>query len=598
MEPSLYTDIDGRRLYYMFVAGARKIIENQARLNSINVFPVKDGDTGTNMAATVRSVIETLKPERSYKAMMGLIAESSLMSARGNSGIIFAQFLYGVSKETAADPQITVDQFAASIKNSVDYVYKAVSDPVEGTMLTIIRVWAEFIDTNRSHFKDFSQLFVKSKKTLEKALADTKTQLKVLEKADVVDAGANAFFYFIEGMIDFIKQNNIRELFQAAPQVDLAVSHDETIPEEVKFRFCTEAILKNVTIEHEELTKKLNEHGDSVVLAGAKETSRIHIHTNHPATLFDKLKNFGTITFQKVDDMLRQSEAVYNRKWNIALVTDSACDLPDELIDSYQIHLLPLNIFFGENHYLDRLTIRPEQFYRRLETDPAFPKTAQVNETAFRNLYAHLASHYDAIISVHLTDKFSGTYFSGVKAAEQVSKEFNKPIAVIDSKNVSAGMGLTVLRIAEAIEEGMPFDQIVERATTWVADSRIFVSVKTLKYMVKGGRVSPLKGLLARLMNVNPIVSMDPDGKSMIFGKTYSQKANMEKVMNHVKDITRDRPVWKYVVLHANNPGGAQWYSDALSALTGKSPTAVVNISPVIGANAGLGAASIAFMYE
>ncbi len=598
MSNTTNTNIDGRQLYYMFLAGARKIIENQARLNRINVFPVNDGDTGTNMASTVRSVIENLQPHRSYKNMMEMIAETSLVNARGNSGIIFAQFLYGVSSETVASPQITLQQFVDSIKNSVEYVYQAVANPVEGTMLTIIRVWAEFIDHNKAHFEDFKELFLHSKKILEKALAETKSQLAVLEKANVVDAGAKAFCFFIEGMIDFVKLNNVRDLLKTKTSVEVFEKHEEHLPEEVEFRFCTEAIIKDLKLGKEELSKRLQEAGNSVVIAGAKKTSRIHVHTNSPAELFDDLKEFGTISYQKVDDMVRQSEVVYKRKWNIAVVTDSTCDLPDEIIDQYQIHMLPLNVYFGDNHFLDRVTIQPEQFYNRMEKDPIFPKTAQINEVSFRNLYSHLASHYDAIISIHLTDKFSGTYFSATKAAEQISREFNKPLAVIDSKNVSAGMGLTVLRVAQAVEEGQKFDQIVENAKKWVDEAKIFVSVKTLKYMVKGGRVSPLKGLIAKIMNVKPIVSMDENGKSLIFGKTYSQSSNMRKVLKHISEISADKKIWNYIVLHANNPDGAKWYTQQMQILTSQEPAAVVNISPVIGANAGTGAASVALMFE
>lgn len=592
------SEIDGRRLYYTFIAGAQKIIENQVRLNKINVFPVNDGDTGSNMASTIRAVIEAIKPHRSYKVTVDLIAETTLVNARGNSGIIFAQFLYGVSNETGDLHTITINQFIDSINKSVRYVYDAVANPVEGTMLTIIKDWAHFLDSNRTKFVDFNELFLKSKAILEKALAETKQKLDVLSKANVVDAGANAFVYFIEGIIEFLSAKNLKQFLQIKAENDIFSKVEEHIPEIVEYRFCTEAMIKNVSLDHKTLSNFIQQHGDSVVVAGTSKTTRIHVHTNHPEVLFNNLKDFGTITFQKADDMLRQSEVVYKRKWNIALVTDSACDLSDDLMEYYQIHSLPINIYMGDNHYLDKVTIKPEQFYEHLNKSKGYPKTAQINEVAFRNVYSHLASHYDAIIAIHLTSKFSGTFFNSKKAAEKVSNEFGKPIAVIDSKNVSGAIGLIVLRTAKAIESGQKFEDIVKNTEKWVKDSRIFVSVKTLKYMVRGGRVSPLKGIIAGLLNVNPIVSMDEDGKSMIFGKTYNQKSNMEKVIKHVKDITSNRPVWNYIILHANNPDAAQWYSNKMKAISQKEPVSFVNISPVISANAGIGAASVAFMYE
>src|SRR5512135_1896736 len=132
-------EMDGRSLYYTFIAGAKKVIEHQVELNKINVFPVKDGDTGSNLAATIRSVIESLHPHRSYKITADRIAESTLMNARGNSGIIFAQFFYGLSSETGEFKSISIRQFAEIMKRSVSYVYEAVARPVEGTMLTVIR---------------------------------------------------------------------------------------------------------------------------------------------------------------------------------------------------------------------------------------------------------------------------------------------------------------------------------------------------------------------------------------------------------------------------------------------------------------------------
>ena len=206
------------------------------------------------------------------------------------------------------------------------------------------------------------------------------------------------------------------------------------------------------------LLQNIEKFGNSVVVAGSDKIRRLHIHTNTPADLFDELRSYGTITFQKADDMVRQSQAVYNRKWKIALVTDSTCDLSPELIDSYQINMLPININFGENHYLDKITIQPEQFYKLLDESPDYPKSAQVNEATFVNLYSHLASHYDSVIAIHLSDKLSGTYNSSLKAAKSVSRELNKPVSVINSRNLSGALGLIVLRVAQAIESGLSHD--------------------------------------------------------------------------------------------------------------------------------------------
>jgi uncharacterized protein len=596
--PVPLNEMDGRRLYYTFIAGARKVIEHQIELNKINVFPVNDGDTGTNLASTIRAVVDSLHPHRSYKVTADRIAETTLVNARGNSGIIFAQFLYGMSCETGNYKTITISQFAESIKNSIRYIYEAVANPVEGTMLTVIKDWAEYIYENRFRITDFNQMFLSSLSVLNKSLTETKSKLAVLAKANVVDAGAKGFVFFVEGITDFIANSNLKELVQVKAETGVFEKIEESIPEKPDFRFCTEALIKNSTLNSKDLLSTLEKFGNSIVIAGSERMRRLHVHTNTPAILFNELRNTGILAFQKADDMIRQSEVVYNRKWKIALVTDSTCDLSQELIDKYQLNMLPININFGQNHYLDKVTIQPEQFYTLLEENIDYPKSAQVNEKAFVNLYSHLASHYDSVIAIHLSDKLSGTFNSSQKAAREISKEFGKPISVINSKNLSGALGLLVLRAAKAIEEGYSHDDVVRMTQKWTSDVKILVSVRDIKYLIRGGRLSATKGLIARILNINPIVSIDETGKAIVFDKAFNQKANMEKVMGHVKKICSERKVWNYIVLHANNEEAAGWYAEKMQTLTGLTPVSVVNISPVIGANVGIGAAAIAFLSD
>jgi len=144
----------------------------------------------------------------------------------------------------------------------------------------------------------------------------------------------------------------------------------------------------------------------------------------------------------------------------------------------------------------------------------------------------------------------------------------------------------------------LPIEEIVESVNKWRADAKIFVSVKDLRYMIKGGRVSKRKGFVANLLGINPIVSMDNDGKSILFGQTFSQKANINKVMKHIRKISADRTVWNYTVLHAHNLEGAEIYTRKMVELTGKRPVSVVDISPVIGMNAGNGTIAVSLLFD
>lgn len=591
-------ELDGRFLYYTFLAGGNKILQHQADLNRINVFPVSDKDTGTNMASTIRSILDKVKPETSFSETFKKISEAALVGARGNSGIIFAQFLHSFSRETQNSAKLSLSEFADALKKSVPGLYGSISNPAEGTMLTVIREWSDYLHIKKNKFTDYKHAILDSINVLQKSLLETNQKLEALKNTKLVDAGAKGFVLFIEGIVEFIKCSNIRKCIELPVEVP-GIIHSEDIPKEhIHNRYCTEAVIRDTTLNRGEIENFLKARGDSIVIAGSSAMTRIHVHTNEPSELFYKLKDHGTITLQKVDDMVRQQDMAFNRKWKIALVTDSTCDLPEELIEKYQINIVPLNINFGERHFLDKITIKPHRFYDMLETEDVFPTTSQINEASFVNIYSQLASHYDSIISVHLTGKFSGTYESAVSAGKVIEKEFGVKVGVVDSRTLSGALGLLVLEAANLIEKGKSHDEIIKSVESNRINSKIYVSVKTLKYMVKGGRVSKGKGAIANMLGINPIVSMDEEGNSTLMGSTFSQKANINKVIKTIKRSMLTSEIESYIILHAHNENAANIYKNKMKEITGIDPVGVVNISPVIGMNAGLGTAAVSVKHK
>lgn len=590
--------INGKLLYYAFLAGSKQILNNQTELNQINVYPVNDKDTGTNLASTVRAIIENIKPTRSYSETVKDIANSALIGARGNSGAIVAQFLVGLSNGMGNSRTITFDEFALSVEKSIPFIYEAIEKPVEGTILTVIKDWSDFLKSKRNNGTNLNITFIESLDVIEKSLRLTTSKLQYLSKYNVVDAGAKGFVIFIKGIVDFLRKPNIREL--AIENIEkIEIIHTEEIDnEEISNRFCTEAVIKKSNLNKEELKNILADFGDSIVIAGNENLCRIHVHTNNPSELFHKLQSHGTITFQKAEDMIRQNEIATKRKWNIALVTDSTCDLSAELLEFYQINVVPLNLIFGDNHYLDKVTLQPDQFYELLENSPVFPTTSQINEWTFTNLYSHLASHYDAIIAIHLTGEFSGTYKNSLIAGERIKKEFNKPVYVINSKNLSGALGLLVLQAAKNIENGKSAEEVAEIIESETGNAKIYVSVKDFQYMIKGGRVSGTKGKIAKAMGIIPVITMDINGKSKLFGAAFSQKGSLKKIYRHIQKNLMDKSIWNYILLHSNNQTEVINIENKMVELTGQKPVSVVNISPVIGMHAGSGAVAIALLYN
>ena len=589
------TSLNGKNLYYLFLAGARKILENQAEINRINVFPVPDADTGTNLASTIRSIIDNITPDPSYKITADAIAIAALDGARGNSGVIFAQFLYGLSNETGNCKEVSISSFSESVNNSIKYIYEAFSNPVEGTMLTVIREWAQYIDQHKERLEDFTHLLHESCEAAKKSLFETTAKLKELAKANVVDAGGKGFVLFLEGIIEYVKTGNIRQVLELKGQKELFEFPEEEIDiTSLKYQYCSEALIKGNKLDKEKIRETVSSLGDSVIIAGSDSNLRLHIHTNEPAKLFETLSPFGTLSFQKADDMFRQYEVAHNRKYNIALVTDSACDIPAGIIEKYQIHQIPLNLHVGDNNYLDKLTIHPDQFYKVLDSATEHPTTSQINEKAFVNMYSHLASHYDSVISIHLSGPLSGTYRNSQSAAKKISAEMNKTISTIDSGTVSGAIGLLVMEAARMIKEGRNHWNIVDSIENLKKYTRIYVSLKTMKNLVRSGRISALKGWLARLLNVRPVIFINQEGKVDMLEKSFGQKGTLTKILRHIRRLTKENINLKYFVLHVNNLDGSREFASRLKEITGNEPVAILEAAPVLGLHTGPGTLAVA----
>ncbi len=591
-------ELDGRQLYYSFLAGAQRIFDHQKLLNKINVFPVADADTGTNLASTMRSIMDAIIPTDNLKQTAVALADAALIGARGNSGIIFAQFLYGFSNEIKSNATIDIQSFAESMKKAVAYAYDAIANPVEGTILTVIKEWADYIYLLKDQFDDFIKLLVEAYRRALESLADTTKKLEVLARAHVVDAGAKGFVFWLEGIMDFFTMGAEKAMKRSE---HVTVDADEMVEmphDQITFRFCTEALITGQNLDKHKIRNFIQHCGDSIVVAGTPQKARVHIHTDFPAEVFSQLQQFGNITYQKVDDMVMQNEIQFNRKSDIALVTDSSCDLPKELIDKYQIHVVPLSVHFGETYFLDRLTINPPQFYAMQEKSEQNASSAQPASKEFQNKYEYLATHYKSIIGIHLSQGLSGTWSSSDKGAKDVISRTGAKIDVVNSKTLTGGLGLILLRAAWALERGATHEEVMAQMEDWKEKSFLRVSVMTLKYIIRSGRVSPLKSFVAKMLDLKPIIVLDHDGKATLFSKSFSEMGCMKKVMKNISEIISGKKVWEYTITHANNSMAANWYAEKMEKLTGKKPLFIDHASPALAANTGPGIACISLMLE
>ncbi|MFZ5943521.1 MAG: DAK2 domain-containing protein [Bacillota bacterium] len=311
-------NIDGKILRTMVLTGAVKLEVEKFRIDSLNVFPVPDGDTGTNMSLTLFSAakaIEKLPEEAQLTEVANALAYGALMGARGNSGVILSQLLGGFAKAIGDAKEIDTLLLAKCFKMGVEAAYKAVVKPIEGTILTVAREATDKLGNEVKDFTDIESCLESFLKQGYITLEKTPDMLPVLRQAGVVDAGGQGFLNIIEGMLEGFKGNKITapiaSEITAKGGHSVPVSQYKIIDEDIHFQYCTELIIKkhnHSSITTSEIRAFLEEKGDCVVVVEAEDIIKIHVHTNNPGLVLEYSCNLGTMHDIKIQNMREQSK--------------------------------------------------------------------------------------------------------------------------------------------------------------------------------------------------------------------------------------------------------------------------------------------------
>ena len=507
-------------------SGIYRVVNQQENLNSINVFPVADGDTGTNLALSLTATLEVLKDTKTkdLNTILTQFSDKLLDSSRGNSGAILTQFFQGMSDSAEGLSDFTTKTFSESIKLGSDYAYDALSEPKEGTILTLISVLAKHLQKTIVKNKkiQFQSLMLEGLNASKTALKETQNQLEELSKAGVVDAGAKGFFILFEGMTNFIVNSEIEK------KPDLGhLSYESTIvkmegsEEKLEYFFCTECIINGLEIDRRKLREEISVMGNSIVLAGTKRKAKLHIHTNEPADVFDIARKYGEVSAEKCDDMRRQQHTAHITNSTFSVITDSGADIPDQDMDNLDIHIVPIRIQFSNRSYLDKVSITPNEFFSKLKNSDITPTTSQPSMGDFRRQYQFLASHFPDVISISLSEKISGT-FQAAKLAIEKNKTSGK-IHLINSRNLSIGQGLIVTFAAECAQAGLDIATTLTAVKKIIKETTAYALIDDIQYAVRGGRIPSSVKFLTDTLFLTPILKTLPNGnikaKTALFGK-------------------------------------------------------------------------------
>lgn len=313
---------DGEQFKYMLVGGANQLAESKAEVDALNVFPVPDGDTGSNMYLTVLSGVKETRQVTSGRIdeVAEAMARGCLLGARGNSGVILSQVFSGFAEALRGKERADATDIARALGSGAEAAYRAVSNPVEGTILSVCRKTAEACARAVTRSKDPVRLILLAQRAAARALAETPGELPVLREAGVVDAGGKGLVVILEGIIralrDAAAQRNV-ELFDlaASQQKKFASSRAREFTADIEFTYCTEFILTGKHIPLDTLREELAPYGDCLLVVGNDRTSKVHIHSNHPGLVLECGLKYGALQRVQVNNMEEQ-----HREFNRAAV--------------------------------------------------------------------------------------------------------------------------------------------------------------------------------------------------------------------------------------------------------------------------------------
>lgn len=305
--------LNSMRLTKLLIAASRWLSKYADVLNDLNVYPVPDGDTGTNMSMTLQAVeneLIKLNHEPNMKELVEIVSEAILLGARGNSGTILSQIIQGFLSSIEDKEEITVDDVIKAFGMAKERAYQAVSEPVEGTMLTVIRRVAEEAAVYQGNKDDFILFLVHLKNVAKEAVEETPNLLPKLKEAGVVDAGGKGIFYVLEGFEKSVTDpemlKDLERIVQSQAKRKERMEYTFQEPQDIKFRYCTEFIIEEGTFDLEGYKKEISSLGDSMVCAQTTHKTKTHIHTNNPGQVLEIAIKYGQLNNIKIENMAFQ----------------------------------------------------------------------------------------------------------------------------------------------------------------------------------------------------------------------------------------------------------------------------------------------------
>jgi len=545
--------LDGHRLRRGFLAGAAHVGRQRAELDRINVFPVPDGDTGTNLTLTLRSISDALRHVRSesFSEVAGVAAEAGVLAARGNSGMLFSRYLLGFSESIGRRLRVGPRDIAEALSAAAVCLHEVLEDPREGTIITVARDLAAEARRRAQSCQDVYLWLRDLQAASERSLQRTPELLPALRKAGVVDAGAKGLVSFFEGVVHYIDGHAPGDVIAEAPlerthggdRPSLYVARESGVGAD-EGRYCTQIAVRGSEMpDTAEIRHALQGMGTSTIVLRVDGLAKVHIHADAPETVREFLGGYGEIVSEVIEDT-----QLVGAGRRVAVVTDSAADLPHDWAERHGVAVVPLQVIVGDHTYRDGIDLDCDDLKRILQTPGApTPTTSQPTPSLFVERYrAALDRGAEELLGIFVSGALSGTYGSAAAAM----RGFEVPSQAIDSRSGSLGVGLLVARAVELLDDGHSLDEVAAEVRAVRDRSGIFLTVNTFEYLLRSGRVGRAKAWLGGLLDLKPILSLDDEGRVIKAGTARGTDGLLEQVLLLLEERLSGAKRYRFGVAH------------------------------------------------
>ena len=588
-------------LRQMLISAYHRVISKKESINSINMFPVPDKDTGDNLTATLQGVYDSIKQKKfsNITQLRDTAVDGAICNASGNVGIIVTGFLNGFLSNLHND-SISISDFNQAFSQGMISAYESIQNPKEGTILDVIQAANDSL-SNSTAKDSFQKILQEAIKKAKISLDATQLKMDLYQKTNTVDAGGYGFLLMLEGFLDGLNGKkyhfNVPKLSQKTTSFLQIIDH----------RYEVISLVQSPKITKEKIINQLISYGNCLDIVQANQKIKIHIHTDLPDEVINLISQYGTVVNTKTTDMTQQVEENNNHKQAIGLVVDSTASLDSNFTLENNISVVQ---FKAKWEKVDQKITDPKiSIYQKMklfenQTEKyGWPKTSQPSPQAFLTAFKEQLQKYNYIICITASSAISGSYNCSLQARSFLPMSEQNRVIIPDFRQVGPGQAFLTIKAIGLIKQGYSHQQIKKTLFTISSNLKVFVVPDKISWAVKGGRVAGNKAKIvnfAQKLNFRPTLYLTPKniGIMKIYFGYRSVSFLINKYLNQIakKNNSSNLPL-KVIVQHSCDKKTIQQF---IQKLDSKKFQIIHNslLSPVLGVHGGPGSIAVAVLLK